>query len=109
MPALVDGMPWSRSSASWARWASRCDLEFPDGGGYTAIRWKNGWQNGFLAQHTRMLATTNITYNFYWQTVTGPVPQPEETRTDLVEKIDASLRTLNPEDAKGQELTRMTG
>ena len=49
-----------------------------------------------LAQHTRMLATANITYNFYWQTVAGQLPSLK--RPDgLVDKLDASLKTVNPE------------
>jgi hypothetical protein len=53
-----------------------------------------------------MLATFNITYNFYWQTITGQWPSLKRTE-GLLDKLDASLRTVNPEDAKGQELTKM--
>jgi peptide/nickel transport system substrate-binding protein len=106
MPAMVDRDAMVAIQRFLGEVGIQVELEFPDGGGYTALRWKDGWRNAFLAQHTRMLATTNITYNFYWQTVTGQWPSLKRTE-GLVDKIDASLRTLAPEDAKMQELTRM--
>ncbi len=82
------------------------ELEFPDGGGYITLEWKNGWKNGFMAQHTRMLATANITYNFYWHTSAGHWPSLK--RPDgLMDKLDASLGTATPEDPKMRELTKM--
>jgi ABC-type oligopeptide transport system substrate-binding subunit len=59
-----------------------------------------------MAQHTRMLATTNITNNFYWLEVTGQWPSLKRPE-GLLDKLDASLKTLDPEDAKMQELTRI--
>jgi peptide/nickel transport system substrate-binding protein len=106
MPAMVDRDAMVAVQRFLGEVGIQVELEFPDGGGYTALRWKDGWRNAFLAQHTRMLATTNITYNFYWQTVTGQWPSLKRTE-GLVNKIDASLRTLAPDDAKMQELTRM--
>jgi ABC-type transport system substrate-binding protein len=83
------------------------DLEFPDGGAYTTIKFKDGWRNGFCTNHTRMLATFNITYNYYWQTVASSFISMK--RPDgLLQKLDASLRTVAPEDARGQELTKIT-
>ena len=106
MPALVDRDAMVAVQRFLGEVGIQVELEFPDGGGYTAYRWKNGWNNAFLAQHTRMLATANISYNFYWQTVTGQFPSLK--RTDgLLEKLDASLKTVTPDDNKMQELTRM--
>jgi peptide/nickel transport system substrate-binding protein len=106
MPAMVDRDAMVAIQRFLGEIGIQVELEFPDGGGYTALRWKDGWHHAFMGQHTRMLATTNITYNFYWQTVTGQWPSLKRTE-GLVDKIDASLRTLAPDDAKMQELTRM--
>ena len=106
MPALVDRDAMVAVQRFLGEVGIQVELEFPDNGGYTAYRWTNGWHNAFLAQHTRMLATTNFSYTFYWQTVTGQFPSLKRTE-NLVDKIDASLRTLTPEDARMQELTRM--
>ena len=106
MPAMVDRDAMVAVQRFLGEIGIQVELEFPDGGGYTALRWKDGWRNAFMAQHTRMLATTNITYNFYWQTITGQWPSLKRTE-GLLEKLDASLKTINPEDAKGQELTKM--
>jgi peptide/nickel transport system substrate-binding protein len=106
MPAMVDRDAMVAIQRFLGEVGVQVELEFPDGGGYTAYRWKNGWKNAFLAQHTRMLATANISYNFYWQTATGQFPSLK--RTDgLLGKLDASLKTVNPDDGKMQELTRM--
>ncbi len=106
MPAMVDRDAMVAVQRFLSEVGIQAELEFPDTGGYTALRWKDGWTNGFMAQHTRMLATFNITYTFYWQTVTGQWPSLERT-PGLVDAIDKSLATLEPEDAKGQALTRM--
>ena len=80
-------------------------LEFPDRGKYNDYRWK-GWHDGLLAQAVRMLATTNLTYNFYCHTAAGQFPSLK--RPDgLVQKLDASLQTLKPEKAKMEELTQI--
>ena len=106
MPALVDRDAMVAVQRFLNDVGVQVELEFPDNGGYTAYRWKNGWKNAFLAQHTRMLATANISYNFYWQTATGQFPSLK--RTDgLLDKLNASLKTVNPDDGKMQELTRM--
>ena len=106
MPALVDRDAMVAVQRYLGEIGIQVELEFPDGGGYTAYRWKNGWHDGFLAQHTRMLATFNTTYYFYWPTVTGQFPSLK--RTDgLLEKLDVSMATTTPEDSKGQELTKM--
>jgi peptide/nickel transport system substrate-binding protein len=83
----------------------KAELEFPDGGKYNEYRFK-GWQNGFLAQAVRILATTNITYNFYFQTSTGIFPSLKRPE-GYVNKLDASLSTLVPEKTRMEELTRM--
>jgi peptide/nickel transport system substrate-binding protein len=106
MPALVDRDAMVAVQRFLGEVGIEVELEFPDGGGYQAYRFKNGWRNGFLAQHTRMLATTNISYNFYWQTASGQFPSLKRTE-GLLEKLNASLATLAPDDAKMQELTRM--
>jgi peptide/nickel transport system substrate-binding protein len=106
MPAMVDRDAMVAVQRFLGQVGVQVDLEFPDGGGYTAMRWKDGWRNGFMAQHTRMLATANISYSFFWQTVSGQWPSLKRPE-GLVEKIDTSLRTLAPEDTKMQELTRM--
>jgi peptide/nickel transport system substrate-binding protein len=105
MPALVDRDAMVAVQRFLREVGVKVELEFPDGGGYTTYRW-HGWHNGFLAQHTRMLATFNITYNFYWQTITGQFPSLKRTE-GLLDNLTASLRTLSPEDARGQELARM--
>ena len=53
-----------------------------------------------------MLATTNISYNFYWQTASGQFPSLKRTE-GLLDKLNVSLATVNPDDAKMQELTKM--
>jgi peptide/nickel transport system substrate-binding protein len=106
MPAMVDRDAMVAVQRYLSEVGVQVELEFPDGGGYTAYRWKNGWKNGFLAQHTRMLATANITYNFYWQTVTGQWPSLKRPE-NLIEKIDASLATVNPDGKKMAELTKI--
>ena len=106
-PALVDRDAMVAVQRFLAEVGIQMELEFPDGGAYTAIKWKDGWRNGFCTNHTRMLATFNITYNYYWQTIAGQFISMKRTE-GLLDKLDGSLRTLAPEDAKGQELTRMT-
>ena len=106
MPALVDKDAMVAVQRFLGEVGIQVDLKFPDGGGYTAYRWKNGWRNAFLAQHTRMLATTNITNYFYWQTASGQFPSLKRTE-GLLDKLDKSLSTVSPEDGKMQELTRM--
>ena len=106
MPAMVDRDAMVAIQRYLGEVGIQVELEFPDNGGYTAYRWKNGWKNAFLAQHTRMLATANISYNFYWQTATGQFPSLK--RTDgLIGKLNVSLKTVNPDDGKMQELTKM--
>jgi peptide/nickel transport system substrate-binding protein len=108
MPALVDKDAMVAVQRFLAEVGIQVELEFPDNGGYTAYRWKNGWRNALLAQHTRMLATANITNNFYWQTITGQFPSLK--RTDgLLDRLDKSLVTVSPEDGQMQELTKMAG
>jgi ABC-type transport system substrate-binding protein len=106
MPAMVDRDAMVAVQRFLGEVGIEVELEFPDGGGYTVLRWKDGWRHAFLSQHTRMLATTNITYNFYWLTITGQWPSLKRTE-GLLDKLDASLKTLAPDDAKMQELTRM--
>ena len=66
-------------------------MQFPDNGGYTVMKWKDGWHDGLLGQHTRMLANYDLTYNYYWQTQTGQFISLR--RTDgLIQKLDASLQ-----------------
>lgn len=105
MPALVDRDSMVAVQRFLSEVGIKAELEFPDGGKYTEYRWK-GWQNGLLAQAVRILATTNITYNFYWHTVTGHLPSLK--RPDgFVKKIDESLKTLSPDKSRMEELTRM--
>jgi peptide/nickel transport system substrate-binding protein len=106
MPAMVDRDAMVAVQRFLSEVGIQVDLEFPDGGGYITLEWKDGWRNGFMAQHTRMLANANITYNFYWHTVAGHWPSLKRPE-GLVDKIDASLRTLELDDAKMQEMTRM--
>jgi peptide/nickel transport system substrate-binding protein len=106
MPAMVDRDAMVAVQRFLGEVGIQVELEFPDGGKYTALRWKDGWKNAFLAQHTRMLATTNITNNFYWQEVTGQWPSLKRPE-GLLDKLAVSLKTLAPEDAKMQELTRI--
>jgi peptide/nickel transport system substrate-binding protein len=105
MPAMVDRDAMVAVQRFLSEVGIRVELTFPDGGKYTALRWKDGWHNSFLAQHTRMLANTNITNNFYWLEVTGQWPSLKRPE-GLLDKLDASLKTLTPEDGKMQELTR---
>ena len=81
-------------------------LKFPDNGGYIAAKFKDGWHNGFCVNHTRMLATCNITYNSFWSTDSGQFVSLRRTE-GLQAKLMASLRTASPDEAKEQELTRM--
>jgi peptide/nickel transport system substrate-binding protein len=105
MPGVIDRDAMVAVQRFLGEIGIQVELEFPDGGRYTTYRFK-GWHNGFLAQNTRTLATLNIGYSFYWQEVTGQFPSLK--RPDgFLDKLDASLRTLTPENARMQELTRM--
>ena len=105
MPALVDRDAMVAVQQFLSEVGIKAELEFPDGGRYTEYRWK-GWQNSLLAQAVRMLATTNLSYNFFFNTVPGQLPSMK--RTDgLVDKINASLNTLAPEKARMEEMTKM--
>jgi peptide/nickel transport system substrate-binding protein len=106
MPAMVDRDAMVAVQRFLGEVGIQVELEFPDGGAYTALRWKDGWHNALLAQHTRMLATTNITNNFYWLEVTGQWPSMKRPE-GLLDKLDISLKTLVPEDGKMQELTKI--
>ena len=106
MPAMVDRDAMVAVQRFLSEVGIQVELEFPDGGGFTAIRFKDGWKNGFLGMQTRMLATTNIAYTYWWQTASGQFPSLKRP-ANLVDKIDASLATLNPEEKKMQEMTKM--
>ena len=106
MPATVDRDAMVAVQHFLAEVGIQAELEFPDGGGFMALRWKDGWHNGFLAMPALLLATANIGYDFYWNTASGQFPSLKRTK-GLVDKIDASLKTLTPEDAELEELTRM--
>ena len=105
-PALVDRDAMVAVQHFLGEVGIQAEMEFPDNGGYTVMKWKDGWHDGLLGQHTRMLATFELTYNYYWQTQTGQFISLKRTE-GLIEKLDASLRTVNPEDTRGQEMTRM--
>lgn len=106
MPALVDRDAMVAVQRYLSQVGIQAELEFPDGGGYMAYRFKNGWHNAFLAHAVRMLATTNIYNNFMWQTSTGQFPSVKRPE-GFVDKIDKSLKTLMPDKAKMEELTKI--
>jgi peptide/nickel transport system substrate-binding protein len=106
MPALVDRDAMTAVQANLAAVGIQVDLETPDAGGYTAMRFGGGWSNGFLAQHTRTLATFNITYNFYFPELTQQFPSLLRP-PGFLDKLDASIRTAAPEQKFGQELSKM--
>jgi peptide/nickel transport system substrate-binding protein len=106
MPALVDKDAMTAVQANLSAVGIQVDLETPDNGGYTAMRFGGGWTNGFLAQHTRALATFNITYNFYFPELTQQFP-PLQRPAGFLDKLSASLKTAAPDPKLGQELTRM--
>jgi peptide/nickel transport system substrate-binding protein len=106
MPALVDKDAMTAVQANLAAVGIQVDLETPDNGGYTQMRFGGGWTNGFLAQHTRALATFNITYNFYFPEATQQFPSLK--RPDgFLDKLAGSLKTPAPDPKLGQELTRI--
>jgi peptide/nickel transport system substrate-binding protein len=105
-PALVDRDAMVAVQRFLADVGIQMDLDFPDGGAYTNIKFKDGWRNGFCTNHTRMLANYILSYNYYWQTVASSfvsLKRPE----GLLQKLDVALRTPTAEDGKGQELTRI--
>jgi peptide/nickel transport system substrate-binding protein len=105
MPALVDRDAVVAVQRFLSEVGIEADLEFPDGGGYMAYRFKNGWHNAFLVHAVRMLATTNMFNQFMWAT---PGMFPSLKRPDgFLDKIDASLKTLQPDTKKMEELTRI--
>lgn len=105
MPGLVDRDAMVAIQRFLAEVGIKAELEFLDRGKYNNLRFK-GWKNGLLAQAMRMLATANITYNFYGHTAIGQFPSLK--RPDgFVDKLDASLETLVAEKANMEELTRM--
>ena len=106
MPALIDRDAVVAIQRFLGEVGIEADLEFPDGGGYMAYRWKNGWHNAFLVHAVRMLPTTNIFCSFQWHTVTGQWPSLKRPE-GFVDKIDKSLKTLNPDRSKMEELTKI--
>src|SRR4030095_12411065 len=50
MPALVDKDAMTAVQANLAAVGIQVDLETPDAGGYTQLRFNGGWDNGFPAQ-----------------------------------------------------------
>ncbi|HEJ83037.1 MAG TPA: ABC transporter substrate-binding protein, partial [Desulfobacteraceae bacterium] len=52
MPAMVDRDAMVAVQRFLSEIGIEAELEFPDTGGYTAKRWKDGW-TGLMAQHTR--------------------------------------------------------
>jgi peptide/nickel transport system substrate-binding protein len=105
MPALVDRDAVVAVQRYLSDVGIEADLEFPDGGGYMAYRFKNGWHNAFLVHAVRMLATTNMFVSFQWNT---PGMFPSLKRPDgFLDKIDQSLKTLTPDKGKMEELTRI--
>jgi len=106
MPALVDRDAMTAVQANLAAIGITVDLETPDSGGYTAMRFGGGWTNGFMAQHTRMLSTFNLTYNFYFPELTQQFPSLK--RPDgLLEKLDVSLKTPAPDPKLGLEMSKL--
>lgn len=105
-PALVDRDAVVAIQREFQKIGVEAELEFPDAGKYNAYRLKDGWKNGFLAQGTRILSTTNITYNFFFHTYAGQFPSLKRPE-GFVEKLEVSLSTLLPEKAKMEELSRM--
>ena len=91
MPAMVDRDAMVAVQRFLGEVGIQVELDFPDGGAYTALRWKDGWHNALMAQHTRMLATTNITNNFYWQEVTGQWHRPAQGLRDRRDAVLADL------------------
>jgi peptide/nickel transport system substrate-binding protein len=106
MPALVDKDAMTAVQANLAAVGIQAELETPDSGGYTQMRFNGGWTNGFLAQHTRALATFNLTYNFYFPETTGQFPSLMRP-SGFLDKVAVSLKTPAPDAKLGQELTRM--
>jgi len=104
-PALVDRDSMVAVQRFLDEVGIKVEIEFPDGGKYNNYRFK-GWQNGFLGQAVRVLATTNITYNFYFHTITGICPSLKRPE-GFLNKLDASLNALAPEKTRMEELTRM--
>jgi len=104
MPALVDKDAMTAVQANLGAVGIQVDLETPDNGGYSQMRFGGGW-TGFLAQHTRALATFNITYNFYFPELTQQFPSLK--RPDgFLDKLGGSLKTPTPDPKLGQELTK---
>jgi peptide/nickel transport system substrate-binding protein len=106
MPALVDKDAMTAVQANLAAVGIQAELETPDSGGYTQMRFGGGWTNGFLAQHTRALATFNVTYNFYFPELTMQFPSLMRP-SGFLDKLAVSLKTPAPDPKSGQELTRM--
>jgi peptide/nickel transport system substrate-binding protein len=105
MPALVDRDAVVAVQRYLSDVGIEAELEFPDGGGYMAYRFKNGWHNAFMVHAVRMLATTNMFCSFQWAT---PGMFPSLKRPEgFLDKIDQSLKTLTPEKSKMEELTRI--
>ncbi|MDE3077091.1 MAG: ABC transporter substrate-binding protein, partial [Chloroflexota bacterium] len=106
MPALVDKDAMTAVQRYLGAVGIQVDLQTPDNGGYTKMRFGGGWKNGFLAQHTRDLATFNITYGFYMPEVTKQFP-PLKRPAGLLDKLAESQKTASPEAKLGEDLTKM--
>ncbi len=107
MPALVDVDAMTAVQRFLGAVGITVDLQTPDNGGYTKLRFDGGWKNGFLAQHTRALATFNITYNFYFPE-RNPLQFPPLVRpAGFLDKLNQSIATPLPDPQMGKDLTKM--
>jgi peptide/nickel transport system substrate-binding protein len=104
-PALVDRDAVVAIQRFLGEVGIQCEIEFPDGGGYMAYRFKNGWKNAFMVQAVRMLATTNLYNNFMWN---SPGMWPSLKRPEgFQDKITKSLETPMPDKSRMEELTKI--
>lgn len=63
-PGLADKDACVAIQSQLAQIGITCTVEYPDSGGYSALR-SNGW-DGLLVQHTRTLTNNAATFNFYF-------------------------------------------
>lgn len=103
MPGLVDKDAMVAIQSQLAQVGITVQLEFPDSGGYQAMR--VGKWDGFLAQHTRALANINQGFTIYWLSTGGQFPELQRPE-GMDELILASTTTVNIDAAATQAINK---
>jgi peptide/nickel transport system substrate-binding protein len=105
MPGMVDRDAMIAVQKNLADVGIQAEMEFPDNGGYMNYRFQ-GWNNGFMAHHTRALANFNDTFSIYVLPAFKQFPSLKRA-PGLIDLIEASIKTPEPSAEKGQALEKL--